>query len=237
MRICPWCNWQENWFGLNFHALIRTLIHCQVISNRWYVLACAYCDSNIMKKTSPTSIGGAPKNLFTRCSWNLEMFQFKERGEHLSEQQEQETGSNKRSSVWLRISNPGTLERGGYSHRGTLVYMEKRCLGSREDHHPPTRATLGNVTVANHLHEEQKRWQDKKCDPPSWVTLLAGQTFLPKSQKTLGTRLRPIRSTPSRSDNRDLTIWQRRRPWKRRWKIRLLILSNHFAIIPSRPVT
>ena len=82
----------------------------------------------------------------------------------------------------------------------------KNCRGSREDHHPPTRATLGNVTVANHLHEEQKRWQDKKRDPPSWVTLLAGQTFLPKSQKTLGTRLRPIRSTPSRSDNRDLTI-------------------------------
>lgn len=102
---------------------MRTLIHCQAIFSCCYVLACDYWDNN--GKTSPTSIGGAAKNLVTRVR---EIWRCLERGEPLSGQQERETGSNKCNSVWLRISNAGSMVGNGCFHRGAGSFSKKKVV-------------------------------------------------------------------------------------------------------------
>ena len=148
---------------------MRTLIHCQAISSRCYVLACDYWDSN--GKTSPTSNGRAPKNLVTRVREIWKRFNLRREGStYQGSNNEKLASTNVLNSVWLRNLNPGTMARGGCFHRGALLYMKKSCPGSREDH-PPTRATLGKPTVANHLHKGQKFSSTRS------VTHLAGSPF------------------------------------------------------------
>ena len=113
------------------------------------------------------------------------------------------------------------------SERGkrTLIH---HCWSSA---HLPDDASTDDFSACLKMHEDDRSnnclygYLRTKQTSAHWISLRCHAPSLPNKR---GARA---------GESRDLTIRQRRRPWKRRWKTDLRIILNFFTIIPIHPVT